>query len=872
MAEQLSPMMQQYQQIKAQYPDTILFYRLGDFYEMFFDDALLASKELDLTLTGRDCGLAERAPMCGVPFHSYEGYVSRLVEKGYKVAICEQMEDPAKTKGLVKRDIIRVITPGTVIEDCMLEEGRNNYLCTVCRRPTDAALCFVDASTGELHLTRVEGDSLSVKIIGELSRFQPSEVLLSGQAAIDEAVVRFLETRLSCRTEPRPDSSFDPVSCERLVTRHFGKPLAALGVAEGSTELSALGAALEYLYETKREGLSGINHVDIYTESQYMRLDLSTRNSLEMSETIRSRSHKGSLIRVLDKTRTAMGRRLIRSWLEQPLLNPAAILSRQNGVEELLNDPINRGELANAMSGVYDLERLMSRVLYGSVSPRELRALADTLGHLPEIRGRIALCHSGILNDIYRQIDELKDVRDLVDAAIVDQPPATLKEGEVIRAGYHPEIDTLREDLKDGHGFILRIENEERERTGIRNLRVKYNKVFGYCIEVTNSFKDQVPEDRYIRKQTLTNCERYITQELKETESRVLGARDRLDRLEREVFDEVRRAVSEQFERIQRTAAAVARLDVLCSFAQTADENRYVRPGINVDGRITIVNGRHPVVESLLNVPFVPNDTHLDMNRDRCAVITGPNMAGKSTYMRQVALITLMAQAGSFVPADSADIGIVDAIFTRVGASDDLAAGQSTFMVEMSEVANILENATANSLLIFDEIGRGTSTYDGMAIARAVLEYVCNRKKLGAKTLFATHYHELTELEGQLEGVRNYNTTVRKRGDEITFLRRVVPGAADGSYGIDVARLAGIPDDVVARARKILRSLEENEEIAVPRAARQSREEPADGVFTLSDSGAAMLIDELKMLDVNTLTPIEAMSKLHEMSQRAKEL
>ena len=873
MSEQLSPMMRQYKQIKAQYPDTILFYRLGDFYEMFFEDALLASRELDLTLTGRDCGLPERAPMCGVPFHSYETYVSRLVEKGYKVAICEQMEDPATAKGLVKRDIIRVITPGTVVEDSMLEEGRNNYLCAVCKEKDDTAagLCFVDVSTGELRLTRVEGDSLDIRIIGELARFQPAEALLNVWSASDPTLTRFLSNRIRCRVEIDEDDCFDLASCEATVTRHFGKPLADLKVANGSCELGALGAVLAYLYKTKRTGLSGINRVEIYTDSQYMRLDLSTRASLELTETMRSRSQKGSLIRILDRTRTAMGRRLIRTWLEQPLLNPAAILARQNGVEELLGDPVNRGELSNAMSGVYDLERLMSRVLGGSVTPRELRALSDTVAHLPDIRGRIALCRSAILDETYKQIDELTDVRQLIDEAIVDEPPMTLKEGGVIRPGYSEEIDSLRDDLQDGHGFILRIENAEKERTGIKNLRVKYSKVFGYCIEVTNSAKHLVPEDRYIRKQTLVNGERYITEELKETEARVLGAKDRLERLERDLFDKIRTAVSEQLVRIQRTAAAVARLDVLCSFAQSADENRYVRPALNVDGRITIINGRHPVVEQLIDTPFVPNDTHLDPTGDRCAIIPGPNMAGKSTYMRQVALITLMAQAGSFVPAESADIGIVDAIFTRVGASDDLSGGQSTFMVEMSEVANILESATKDSLLIFDEIGRGTSTFDGMAIARSVLEYVCNRKKLGAKTLFATHYHELTELEGQLEGVRNYNTTVKKRGEEITFLRRVVPGPADGSYGVDVARLAGIPADVVARARQILHALEAGETLAVPRAAARKgerQEEPS----ALTDHAAALLLDELKIMDVNTLTPIEAMAKLHEMSQRAKEL
>ncbi len=868
----LTTMMKQYMQIKNQNKDAIVFYRLGDFYEMFFDDAKLASKELELTLTGRDCGLEERAPMCGVPYHSYETYVSRLVERGYKVAICEQMEDPATTKGIVRRDVVRIITPGTVIEDSMLDGGRNNYLCAICKKTTDAGICFIDASTGEVQLTRVEGDSLTAKIIGELARFQPAEVLLNGIAAIDEDLTGFISTRLKSRAETRTDSQFGAQNCKKTVSEHFAQPISALGIEEGSSELSAVGAALDYLYETKRVGLAGINRINIYTQSQYMRLDLSTRSSLEISETMRSRNRRGSLFNVLDKTRTAMGRRLIRSWLEQPLLNPAAIISRQNGVEELFNDPVNRAELMNAMNGVYDLERLMSRVLHGSVTPRELGNLADAIKHLPEIRGRISLYGSSILNDIYLQIDELADVRELITAALVDQPPVAFKEGKVVRDGYNEEIDTLRDDLKNGHSFILRIESEEKERTGIKNLRVKYNKVFGYCIEVTNSYKDLVPE-HYIRKQTLSNCERYITEELKQTESRVLGAKDRLEKLEREIFDAVRTSVAEQLVRIQNTAAAVARLDVLCSYAQSADENRYVRPKINVDGRITITGGRHPVVESLLKLPFVPNDTHLDMQNDRCAIITGPNMAGKSTYMRQVAIITLMAQAGSFVPAESADIGIVDAIFTRVGASDDLSAGQSTFMVEMSEVANILANATDKSLLIFDEIGRGTSTYDGMAIARSVLEFVCNRKKLGAKTLFATHYHELTELEDRLEGVRNYNTTVKKRGDDITFLRRIARGAADGSYGIEVAKLAGVPDEVVARAHKILKALEENEQISLPKSAM--KKQPVDimeGEITLDDRATAQLVDELKTLDINVLTPIEAMSKLHELVGRAKEI
>jgi DNA mismatch repair protein MutS len=865
MAE-LSPMMQQYLQMKEQNPDTILFFRLGDFYEMFFDDAKLVSKELELVLTGRDCGLEERAPMCGVPYHSYESYVSRLVDKGYKVAICEQMEDPAKAKGLVKREITRIITPGTVIEDSMLVESRNNYLCTVAVFGNDASACFVDASTGALHVTAIGGDSVGARIVGELGRFQPSEIILSSTASALNDVVTFITTRLKCRYEPRPDSFFDSSVCESIVCEHFGKSLQSLGLQSGTASVSAVGAAIEYLRETKRTGLGCINAVDVYTESQFMRLDLATRRNLEISETMRSRDTRGSLLRVVDRTCTAMGKRLMRTWIEQPLLNPVVINNRHNGVQELVDMTEVRGELREALTGIYDLERLMSRIIYGSASPRELRSLAYTVSRLPALRNCVGACRSAVLRDIYGRIDELQDVYELIDSAIVDEPPLALKDGNVIREGYNSEIDMLRSDMTDGKDIITRVEAQERERTGIRTLRIKYNKVFGYCIEVSNSFKDQVPEN-YIRKQTLTNCERYITEELKNLESRVLGASERLARLEYETFDSVRTAVSAQLGRIQSTAAAVAQADALCSFAQTAVDCNYVRPSINLEGRIDIKGGRHPVVESLLNAPFVPNDTFLDMNDDRCAVITGPNMAGKSTYMRQVALIVLLAQTGSFVPARSADIGICDAIFTRVGASDDLSAGQSTFMVEMSEVANILKYATKNSLLVFDEIGRGTSTFDGMAIARAVLEYVCSKKKLGAKTLFATHYHELTELENQIDGIRNYNTSVRKRGEDITFLRRIVRGCADGSYGVEVAKLAGIPDEVVRSARRILKELEQ-EGIQRPAAPKSDDDEP----LSLTAGVTVQLIDELKAVDVNNLTPIEAMTKLDELSKRARSL
>ncbi len=866
MAE-LSPMMRQYLDIKQQHPDTIIFFRLGDFYEMFFDDAKTASRELELVLTGRDCGLEERAPMCGVPFHSYETYVSRLVEKCYKVAICEQTEDPSRAKGLVKREIIRIITPGTVIEDSMLKEARNNYLCTLSVQEKDSAACFVDASTGALHVTSLGGDSVSARIIGELGRFQPSEIILGGLAAKHDDLISFISTRLECRYEPRPDSYFDNSVCDAICEEHFGKSLTQLGITAGSAAASAVGAAIQYLRETKRSGLDCINSVDVYTNAQFMSLDLSTRRNLEISETMRSRDTRGSLLRVVDRTCTAMGKRMLRDWIERPLLNPIVINNRHNGVQELVDLTEVRGEIREALSGVYDLERLLSRVIYGSVSPRELRSLAYTLSRLPAIKMCVGACRSNILTDIYNDIDELRDVYEIIDNAIVDEPPQLLKDGGVIKEGYSQEIDMLRSDMKGGKDIISSLEAKEKESTGIRTLRIKYNKVFGYCIEVSNSFKEQVPE-HYIRKQTLTNCERYITEELKNLESRVLGASERLARLEYELFDAVRTSVAFQLGRIQVTAAAIARLDTLCSFAETAVDCSYVRPAINLEGRIDIKGGRHPVVESLLQTPFVPNDTFLDLNDDRCAVITGPNMAGKSTYMRQVALIVLLAQTGSFVPARSADICICDAIFTRVGASDDLSAGQSTFMVEMSEVANILKGATRNSLLVFDEIGRGTSTFDGMAIARAVLEYVCNKKKLGAKALFATHYHELTELEGKVGGICNYNTSVHKRGDDITFLRRIVRGAADGSYGIDVAKLAGIPNEVVANARKILKELEQNGGVVY--TERPSCED--DGIMSLTDSVTVCLIDDLRAVDINNLTPMDAMRLLDELSKRARSL
>ena len=872
MAE-LSPMMQQYLRVKEEYSDSVVFFRLGDFYEMFFDDAEKISKELDLVLTGRDCGLEERAPMCGVPYHSCEAYISRLVAKGYKVAVCEQMEDPALAKGLVKREVVRVITPGTVIEDTMLDESKNNYLGVVAKVGRRVGVCFVDASTGALNLTEIGGKDLSAKIIDELGRYAPSEILLSPEFSGNTEVGDFIRQRMGCLTQIRPAECFAQAVCEDIVLRHFkAKTLTELELGSLPAAVAALGCALDYLYETQRTGLDAVNTINFYTEAQFMRLDLTARHNLELCETMRNKDRKGSLLWVLDKTSTAMGKRMLRSWIEQPLVQAPAIEKRLNAVEELAGDTVLRGELRDKLRGVYDLERIMAKVVYGTVKPKELKDLFYAVEPLPSLKQLVENCSCAMLSAIHREIDPLEDVYALLESALVDKPPMTSKDGGIIRDGYDPEIDELRRDMTDGEGFITRIEQQERERTGIPKLKVAFNRVFGYYIEVTNSYKDQVPAD-YIRKQTLTNCERYITEELKTLEHRVLGAKERIIALEYQAFDRLRKQVAEALPRFKETAAAVARLDVFASFAEVAVTSSYTRPEIYTDGRLKIREGRHPVVEAMLKTPFVPNDTDMNTSDSRCAVITGPNMAGKSTYMRQVALITLMAQIGSFVPASSAEIGLADAIYTRVGASDDLAAGQSTFMVEMSEVAFILDNATGDSLLILDEIGRGTSTYDGMSIARAVLEFAADKKRLGARTLFATHYHELTALEGLLDGVKNYNVAVKKRGDDITFLRRIVRGGADDSYGIEVAALAGLPDGVISRAKDVLAEIESGEhaasDVGVPqRLAAQGAD---DLQFGLDVSGpSAELIERLKLVDVNTLTPIEALSLLHELSGEAK--
>ncbi|WP_312693086.1 DNA mismatch repair protein MutS [Caproiciproducens sp.] len=866
----LSPMMQQYFEIKKQNPNTILFFRLGDFYEMFYEDAKLASKELELTLTGRDCGQEERAPMCGVPFHSYESYVARLVAKGYKVAICEQMEDPALAKGLVKRDIIRVITPGTVLESSMLDETRNNFICSLCIEGAVAGICFADISTGELHATSLGGGDLTEQIKNELSRYSPREILVNQDTLELSELPKFIRERLSASLELLDNTEFGPQDCSLLVLEQFhSKSLANLNLSDQTEIVQSIGALLSYLKRTQRVGIERINGIDLYTGAQFMHLDLNARRNLELLETMRNKEKRGSLLWVLDKTRTAMGKRLIRSWIEQPLLSPVQINRRLNAVEELTQDAILRDSIAEQLTGIHDLERLMSRIVYGSANGRELRSLSSAIERLPALKTLLQSVKSNLLTEIHRNIDTLDDVYQMIDQAIVEEPPFSVREGGIILPGYNEELDLLKGDMSDGRGIIAQIEAQEREKTGIPKLKVGYNRVFGYYIEISNSYKDQAPPE-YIRKQTLTNCERFITPELKELEGKILGAHDKSVQLEFQLFDAVRNDVAAQLARVQTTANAISRLDVLISFAQVSADHHYIRPNVNLDGKIILKESRHPVVEVLLDAPFVPNDVTLDKDENRVAIITGPNMAGKSTYMRQTALIVIMAQIGCFVPASYAEIGITDSIFTRVGASDDLASGQSTFMVEMSEVADIVKNATDKSLLILDEIGRGTSTFDGMSIARAVLEYVANKQLLGAKALFATHYHELTELEELIDGVKNYNIAVKKRGDDITFLRRIVRGGADDSFGIEVAKLAGVPNKIVNRAKQVLAELESGQQVTMPKKRGHRQEAQEDMQLVITPPNETEIMDRLKKLDVNTLTPIECMNTLFELATLAK--
>lgn len=871
-------MMRQYWEIKAENPDAILLYRLGDFYEMFFEDAILVSRELELVLTGRDCGQEERAPMCGVPFHSAEGYIARLVAKGYKIAICEQMEDPTLAKGLVRREVIRVISPGTVIESAMLDEARNNYLCAVLLEDTGdthrAGLCFCDISTGLAEITQLEGGDLPARLVNELAKYMPTEVLLSPQAAENRRLREYFN---SARTQPLLEAPGQAAfaASDALTAPGIEYP-AAQDAETCPAALAALGAALGHLRRAQPGGGQGcIRTVECYGESQFMRLDAASRRNLELCETMRSREKRGSLLWVLDRTRSAMGKRLLRTWLERPLVHLPRITQRLTAVEELLGSAETRLDAMERLGSLHDLERLIARVLYQSASPREMCAVADSLALLPALREGLRGAKAALLQRIYTEMDPMADICALIRSTLAEDPPAKQQEGGLIREGYCPELDELRALERDGKGRLVSIQQREQDATGIKKLKVGYNRVFGYYIEISNAYRQLIPE-HYIRKQTLANCERYITEELKELEAKVLGAGERILKLEQEIFGQLREEVAGHSHRIRKSAGAAAKLDVLCSLAEVAAAKQYCRPEINAGDTIEITEGRHPVVECMLeDAPFVSNSTALGGGECRCAVITGPNMAGKSTYMRQVALITLMAQVGSFVPAQSAAIGLTDAIFTRVGASDDLASGQSTFMVEMREVANILQSATPRSLLIFDEIGRGTSTFDGMSIARAVLEHAADPRRLGAKTLFATHYHELTELEGSLEGVRNFAVAVKKRGDEIIFLRRIVRGAADGSYGIEVARLAGVPDTVIRRAKAILKNLEIQEQAKL--SANGSAEiHPRDLTKsparenTLQVLQAEGFIDLLQRIDLDTLTPLEALTKLYEIVKQAR--
>ncbi len=860
--KELTPMQRQYRAIKERNQDCILFFRLGDFYEMFDEDAKTASRELDLTLTTRDRSKPkeEQTPMCGVPYHSVDAYIARLVQKGYKVAICEQMPDPALTKGLVEREITRIVTPGTVTESCMLEESKNNYFGCVYGSDDRYGLAFCDISTGAFFVT-ICADSASAA--SELGRFSPSEVMRGGKNVRCSELDDALFLRLKCCVNEESNEHFDEEAAAQLLERHFGAPLSQLGLSGLTEAVIAGGSLLNTLLTLQKNDLAHIRTVEYYTTGKFMELDLDARRNLELTETMRGKEKKGSLLWVLDQTHTAMGGRLLRSWLEKPLLDAAEIGRRQTAVEELVADTITRSELTEALKDVSDFERVMTRIVTGSVNCRDLLGLARGIQALPEVKAQLSKLGAPLLTKLNDAIDDLNDCADLIESTIVDEPPLTVREGGIIRPGANEEADRLRDIMNGGKGTIIAIEAAEKEKTGIRTLKVSFNRVFGYYIEVSKSFTDQVPE-HYIRKQTLANCERYITPELKELEDQVLNAKDRLTALEYQIFTQLREHLARQAARVQTTAAAVAAVDTLCALASVAVQRGYCRPEITLGNEISITDGRHPVVEVMLKDSlFVPNDTSLGSADNTVAIITGPNMAGKSTYMRQVALIVLMAQIGSFVPARSAKLGIVDRVFTRIGASDDLASGQSTFMVEMSEVASILKYATAKSLLILDEIGRGTSTYDGMAIARAVLEYAANVRKLGAKTLFATHYHELSTMENKLPNVKNYNIAVKKRGDQMIFLRKIVPGATDDSYGVEVAKLAGLPGAVVSRAREILAELEEENGVIHTAPATQEQ----DDQISMLDLKQQQVCDALSSISVETLTPIEAMNELYKLKK-----
>ncbi len=861
----MTPMMQQYFEIKNKYREYILMYRLGDFYEMFFDDARTASRELELTLTGRDCGEAERAPMCGVPYHSVEGYIGKLVGRGYKVAICEQIEDPATAKGIVKRDVVRMITPGTLTESSFLDEKKNNYIAAICVTETKIGAAFSDISTGHVAATSFEGEHRMTELVGELGIYAPREVLLNGSIEEIPAAGEFLTRQMEAVISQNDTVHFDMEDrMEKLHARFATLPAEFEDPADPA--LRAVAALLSYVEETQKNDLRNIGALNYYKNGQYLEIDINSRRSLELTETMRRGEKKGTLLWVLDKTKTAAGARLLKKYIDQPLKNPYQITRRQAAVAELHTRLIERGELFEALSGVLDLERLITRVVYGTANARDLVAVAKTASKLPAIKQLISSFESEEIADIHKNLDTLSDIYELISAAIVDEPPFSIREGGFIRAGFHAEVDRLTEIEQNSRGWIGKIEEAEREATGIKTLKVGYNRVFGYYIEVSKAQTANVP-DRYIRKQTLVNGERYITEELKDMESQVLGAGEKRVALEYQLFTELRLRVAENVHRIQKTAFMLAKLDVYASLAEVASRNGYTRPEIGYGDEITIKDGRHPVVEAFARDSFfVPNDTALDGKKNRFMLITGPNMAGKSTYMRQVALICIMAQIGSFVPAKEAHISVVDKVFTRVGASDDLAMGQSTFMLEMSEVAYILANATKQSLIIYDEIGRGTSTFDGMSIARAVAEYTLG-KKIGAKTLFATHYHELTSMEEEAEGVINYHIAAKKKGEGITFLRKIVRGAADDSYGIEVAQLAGVPHEVTKRAKEILAAIESGTQPEMKKPAKKEKREEMPAMMSFANMAEAEVAEKLKKADINTMSPLEALNLIFDLKK-----
>ena len=880
MAE-LTPMMKQYMETKSQYQDCILFYRLGDFYEMFFEDALTASRELEITLTGKNCGQEEKAPMCGVPYHAVEGYLNRLVAKGYKVAICEQVEDPKTTKGIVKREVVRIVTPGTNLDTQALDETKNNYIMCIVYIADRYGVSVADISTGDYFVTEIPD---SAKLLDEIYRFSPSEIICNEAFYMSGVDMDGMKDRLGITIYSLESWYFDDEVCRKKLLEHFEvSSFAGLGLADYDCGIISAGALLQYLLETQKNSLSNLTHITPYAAGKFMMIDSSTRRNLELCETLREKQKRGSLLWVLDKTKTAMGARTLRKYVEQPLIDKTEIIRRLDAVQELKEQAISREEIREYLSPVYDLERLITKIAYGSANPRDLTAFRSSLEMLPALLYILQEMKAELLKDLAVDLDPLEDLCILVKKAIREDPPIAMKEGNIINDGYNEEVDKLRRAKSDGKDWLAKLENDEREKTGIKNLKIKYNKVFGYYLEVTNSYKEMVPE-YYTRKQTLANAERYITPELKELEDMILGAEDKLYALEYELYSEVRDLIASQIERIQKTAKAVAALDAFASLALVAERNNYVRPKINEKGVIDIKEGRHPVVERMIpNEMFISNDTYLDDKKHRISIITGPNMAGKSTYMRQTALIALMAQIGSFVPAKSANIGLSDRIFTRVGASDDLASGQSTFMVEMTEVANILRNATSKSLLILDEIGRGTSTFDGLSIAWAVIEYISDSRLLGAKTLFATHYHELTELEGKIDNVNNYCIAVKEKGDDIVFLRKIVKGGADKSYGIQVAKLAGVPELVIGRAQEIVEELcDEDITARVSEIASKERvvkKKPKVKKYDDVDIAQMSLFDtvkdddvleELKNLDVGNMTPIDALNTIYRLQNKLK--